>query len=160
MPRIILLIENRFCRNTMNQPILPAWLMRSCCYDISWLGENATVSTSTTQVLIALAAGWRATSVGGASISLSMSGMLHIFRIAGDPAEYQVNYNLGTNSWAQVFTSETLDRFLQHSTGLPEAQVQDLWSELRANGHTTEANIEIAESHLTEMGFLEGPSDE
>ena len=32
--------------------------------------------------------------------------------------------------------------------------------ELRSSGHTTEANVDLPESHLGEMGFAESPSDE
>ncbi len=32
--------------------------------------------------------------------------------------------------------------------------------EIRSSGHTTEALVDIPESHLAEMGFVESPSDE
>ena len=32
-----------------------------------------------------------------------MPGTLHIFRLKDNPLQYQVNYNLGANSWVQVF---------------------------------------------------------
>jgi len=43
---------------------------------------------------------------------------------------------------------------------LPPSNVDAMWEELRTNGHTTEANVHIHESHLSEMGFAESPSDE
>jgi hypothetical protein len=89
-----------------------------------------------------------------------MSGTLHIFRLKSEPLEYQVNYNLGANSWVQVFDPEGLDDFLRHSSALPPSNVDAMWGELQANGHTTEANVHIHESHLSEMGFAESPSDE
>lgn len=89
-----------------------------------------------------------------------MSGTLHIFRLKSEPLEYQVNYNLGAHSWVQVFDPEGLDDFLRHSSALPPSNVDAMWGELRANGHTTEANVHIHEAHLSEMGFAESPSDE
>ena len=35
-----------------------------------------------------------------------------------------------------------------------------MMAELRKDGHTTETNVDIGESHLGEMGFAESPSDE
>jgi len=32
--------------------------------------------------------------------------------------------------------------------------------ELRTSGHTTEARVDLPESHLGELGFAESPSDE
>ncbi len=32
-----------------------------------------------------------------------MPGTLHIFRLKADPLQYQVNYNIGANSYVQVF---------------------------------------------------------
>ena len=49
-----------------------------------------------------------------------MPGTLHIFRRKPDPLEYQVNYNLGANSWVQVFDGAGVEEFLRHSTALPE----------------------------------------
>ncbi len=43
---------------------------------------------------------------------------------------------------------------------LPAAEVDAMLNELRSDGHTTEANVDIAEMHLGEMGFAESPSDE
>ena len=42
-----------------------------------------------------------------------MSGTLHIFRLKPDPLQYQVNYNLGANTWVQVFSPEGLEEFLR-----------------------------------------------
>ena len=89
-----------------------------------------------------------------------MPGTLHIFRLKPDPLQYQVNYNLGANSWVQVFDANGLDEFLRHSTALPDGEVEAMLDELRSSGHTTEANVDIGESHLGEMGFAESPSDE
>jgi len=89
-----------------------------------------------------------------------MPGTLHIFRLKADPLQYQVNYNLGANSWVQVFTPPGLDEFLRHSTSLPVSEVDAMLEELRAQGRTTEASVDIPEAHLGEMGFAESPSDE
>lgn len=89
-----------------------------------------------------------------------MPGNLHIFRRKADPLQYQVNYNVGANSWVQVFTPEGLDEFLHHSAGLPPENAQAMLSQLRQENHTTEANVDLPESHLAEMGFAESPSDE
>jgi len=89
-----------------------------------------------------------------------MPGNLHIFRLRADPLQYQVNYNLGANSWVQVFTPQGLEDFLHHSAALPDDEIQALLAELRNENHTTEANVELGESHLGEMGFAESPSDE
>jgi hypothetical protein len=89
-----------------------------------------------------------------------MPGTLHIFRLKDNPPQYQVNYNLGANSWVQVFDPTHLDEFLRHSAGLPAAEADAMLNELRSDGHTTEANVDIAEMHLGEMGFAESPSDE
>ena len=89
-----------------------------------------------------------------------MPGNLHIFRLKADPPQYQMNYNLAANSWVQVFTPEGLDEFLHHSSALPEGEVEAMLSELRREGHTTTANVDLPESHLGEMGFVESPSDE
>jgi len=89
-----------------------------------------------------------------------MSGTLHIFRLKPDPLQYQVNYNLGANSWVQVFDAAGLDEFLLHSTALPVSEVEALLQELRSSGRTTQANLDLPESHLGEMGFAESPSDE
>lgn len=89
-----------------------------------------------------------------------MPGTLHIFRLSENPLQYQVNYNLGANSWVQVFEAAHLDEFLRHSSALPPAEVDAMLNELRSAGHTTEANVHIGELHLGEMGFAESPSDE
>jgi hypothetical protein len=89
-----------------------------------------------------------------------MSGTLHIFRLKSDPEEYQVNYNIGANSWVQVVDPTELDHFLRHASAVPPDEVDELWKELRATGHTTESVVHIAEAHLAEMGFAESPSDE
>lgn len=88
-----------------------------------------------------------------------MSGTLHIFRLKPDPLQYQVNYNLGANSWVQVFDPNGLDEFLRHSAALPPDEVDAMLTELRSKGSTTEANVDIGESHLGEMGFAESPSE-
>ncbi len=89
-----------------------------------------------------------------------MPGNLHIFRLKANPLQYQVNYNLGANSWVQVFTPEGLDEFLHHSAALPPSEVEAMLAELRKENHTTEAHVDLPESHLGEMGFAESPSDE
>ncbi len=89
-----------------------------------------------------------------------MPGTLHIFRLRPDPLQYQVNYNLGANTWVQVFTPEGLDEFLHHSSALPPSEIDSILDELRAQGRTTETNVDLPESHLGEMGFAESPSDE
>ena len=89
-----------------------------------------------------------------------MPGTLHIFRLKDNPLQYQVNYNLGANSWVQVFDPDGLDEFLHHSTALPVAEVDAMLKELRTDGRTTEAHVDIGEAHLGEMGFAESPSDE
>ena len=89
-----------------------------------------------------------------------MPGTLHIFRLKADPLQYQVNYNLGANSWVQVFDPEGLDEFLRHSSALPASEVDAMLDELRSQGRTTEADVDIPEMHLGEMGFAESPSDE
>jgi hypothetical protein len=89
-----------------------------------------------------------------------MPGNLHIFRLKADPLQYQVNYNIGANSWVQVFTPEGLDEFLRHASGIAPDEIDAMLSELRRENHTTEAEVILAESHLGEMGFAESPSDE
>jgi len=89
-----------------------------------------------------------------------MPGTLHVFRLKADPLQYQVNYNLGPNTWVQVFTPEGVKEFLEHSAALPIDEVDEMLKELRDTGRTTEANVAIGEMHLGEMGFAESPSDE
>ncbi len=89
-----------------------------------------------------------------------MPGTLHIFRRKPDPLQYQVNYNLGVNSWVQVFDAKGLDEFLRHSWGLPESEIDAMLEELRTTGRTNEAFVDLQEAHLAEMGFAESPSDE
>ena len=89
-----------------------------------------------------------------------MPGTLHIFRLKSDPPQYQANYNLGANSYVQVFDAPGIEEFLLHSSALPVAEVNALLEELRSSGHTTEAVVDLPESHLGEMGFTESPSDE
>jgi hypothetical protein len=89
-----------------------------------------------------------------------MPGTLHIFRLRTDPLQYQANYNLGANSWVQVFTPEGLEEFLRLAAALPPSEVDALLAELRDQHHTTEASVDLGESHLGEMGFAESPSDE
>jgi hypothetical protein len=89
-----------------------------------------------------------------------MPGTLHLFRLKADPLQYQVNYNIGAHSYVQVFEPERLEEFLRLGAALPDDEIQDMMAELRKDGHTTEANVNIGESHLGEMGFAESPSDE
>jgi hypothetical protein len=89
-----------------------------------------------------------------------MPGTLHIFRLQPDPLQYQVNYNIGANSYVQVFDPTGLEDLLRHGAALPASEVDSLLNELRSAGHTTEAKVDLHESHLTEMGFTESPSDE
>jgi hypothetical protein len=100
------------------------------------------------------------TLLGPPGIGTLMSGTLHIFRLKAEPVQYQVNYNLGANSWVQVFEPAGLDEFLRHSAALPPDEVDAMLDELRTKGSTAEANVDIGESHLGEMGFAESPSDE
>ncbi len=99
-------------------------------------------------------------SVRARRIRTHMPGTLHIFRLNSNPLQYQVNYNLGANSWVQVFEPAGLEEFLRHSSALPDGEIDAMLNELRSNGHTTEADVHIGESHLGEMGFAESPSDE
>ncbi len=89
-----------------------------------------------------------------------MPGTLHIFRLKADPPQYQVNYNLGANSWVQVMEPERVEEFLRLAAALPDDEVTAMLDELRKDGHTTEALVDVGESHLGEMGFAETPSDE
>lgn len=89
-----------------------------------------------------------------------MPGTLHIFRLRAEPLQYQVNYNLGANSWVQVMEPERVEEFLRLAAALPENEVSAMLDELRNNGRTTEADVDVGESHLGEMGFAETPSDE
>jgi hypothetical protein len=89
-----------------------------------------------------------------------MPGTLHIFRLKADPLQYQVNYNLAANTWVQVFEPAGLDEFLRHSAALSAEEVDAMFKELSDGGRTTEANVDIGELHLGEMGFAESPSDE
>jgi len=89
-----------------------------------------------------------------------MPGTLHIFRLKAAPPQYQVNYNLAARSYVRVFDPAGLDEFLRHSAALPDSEVEAMLEDLRSSGHTTEANVDLAESHLGEMGFAKSPSDE
>jgi hypothetical protein len=89
-----------------------------------------------------------------------MPGTLHIFRLNPEPPQYQVNINVGANSWVRVFDASGLDEFLRHTWALPESEVEAMLQEIRSGGHTTEALVDIPEAHLGEMGFAESPSDE
>lgn len=89
-----------------------------------------------------------------------MAGTLHIFKRNEAPLEYQANYNLGATSWVQVFDPVGLDHFLQTGSGLTTNSIESILADLRARGHTSEAPVDIRESHLAEMGFAESPSDE
>jgi hypothetical protein len=89
-----------------------------------------------------------------------MAGTLHIFKRNDTPLEYQANYNLGAASWVQVFPQRQLEDFLRLGSGLDAVRVADILAELRQTGHSTEAPVYIAETHLAEMGFAESPSDE
>ena len=88
-----------------------------------------------------------------------MPGTLHVFRLKADPLQYQVNYNPGAKSYVQVFDSAGLDEFLRHSSSLPITEVEAMLDELRSSGHTTEAMVDLPESHLGEMGFAQSPTD-
>lgn len=89
-----------------------------------------------------------------------MPGTLHIFRLRAAPLQYQVNYNLGAKSYVQVFEPVGLDEFLRHGAALPVSEVEAMLDELRSSGHTTQAYVDLPESHLGEMGFAKSPSDE
>lgn len=53
-----------------------------------------------------------------------MPGTLHIFRRKPDPPQYQVNINVGANSWVRVLDAHGLDEFLRHTWGLPESETE------------------------------------
>ena len=89
-----------------------------------------------------------------------MSGKLHIFRLKTDPLQYQANYNLGTRSYMQVFDAPRMEEFLRHNTSLPDGEVNTMLDDLRSSGHTTEAIVDLSETHLAVMGFTETPSDQ
>jgi hypothetical protein len=89
-----------------------------------------------------------------------MPGTLHIFRLKADPLQYQVNYNIGAHSYVQVMEPERVEEFLRLGAALPDDEVSDVMAELRQEGHATEANVDVGESHMGEMGFAESPSDE
>ena len=88
-----------------------------------------------------------------------MPGMLHIFRLKTDPLQYQANYNLGDRSYLRVFDAAGIEKFLRHNSSLPGGEVNALLDELRSSGHTTEAVVNLPETHLAEMGFTETPSE-
>lgn len=89
-----------------------------------------------------------------------MPGTLHIFAMKTEPPQYQVNYNLGANTWVQVLDWEGVEEFLEHGSALAASEVEAMLEELRSAGHTSEADVDIAEAHLGEMGFAESPSDQ
>jgi len=88
-----------------------------------------------------------------------MPGTLHVFRLKAGPLQYQVNYNLAARSYVRVFDPAGLDEFLRHSSSLPTSEVEAMLEELHSSGHTTEAMVDLPESHLGEMGFAKSPSD-
>jgi len=88
-----------------------------------------------------------------------MAGTLHIFRRSNSPLAYQANYNVGSASWVQVFDPVGLEHFLHLGAALGPAAIDTIMAELRQAGHTTEAPLDIPESHLAEMGFAESPSE-
>ena len=55
-----------------------------------------------------------------------------------------MNYNLGPASWVQVMDPAGLEHFLRLSTGLAPDDVDAMLAELRDNGHTSEAPVDIA----------------
>lgn len=63
-----------------------------------------------------------------------MAGTLHIFRLKPDPPQYQVNINLGANSWVRVFDADGLDEFLRHTWGLPESEVEAMLGDSAPRG--------------------------
>jgi hypothetical protein len=89
-----------------------------------------------------------------------MPGTLHIFCLKADPLQYQVNYNIGAHSYVQVMEPERVEEFLRLAAALPDDEITAMMDELRKDGHTTEANVDVGESHMGEMGFAESPSDE
>jgi hypothetical protein len=89
-----------------------------------------------------------------------MPGTLHISRLKTDPLQYQANYNLGTRSYLHVFDAAGMEHFLQHYTTLPVGEVNTMLNDLRSGGHTSEAIVDLSETHLAEMGFTESPSDQ
>ena len=89
-----------------------------------------------------------------------MPGTLHIFRLKADPLEYQVNYNIGAHAYVQVMEPARVEEFLRLAAALPDDEVTAILDELEKDGRTTEAFVNVGESHLGEMGFAETPTDE
>jgi hypothetical protein len=86
-----------------------------------------------------------------------MSGILHIFRT--QPDLYQVNYTLGTTSYARTCTREQLEHLMVTPAGFPDALIDSTFQELAAHNNVTVSDVSIPEREASALGFEPMPSD-
>ncbi len=93
-----------------------------------------------------------------------MPGYLHIFRLPEavndrQATRYQLNYTVGGNSYVRVFNPEGLDEFLRSNVGVAPEAAEEALRQLRCDGRTTIAEVDIRESEAPAMGLEQLPSD-
>lgn len=86
-----------------------------------------------------------------------MAGLLHIFRT--QPDVYQVNYTLGTTSYARTCNREQLEHLLVTPSGLPDAFIESVFQELASRNNVTVTDVDIPERETSALGFEPLPSD-
>lgn len=86
-----------------------------------------------------------------------MSGILHIFRT--QPDLYQVNYTLGTASYARTCSREQLEHIMVTPAAFNDELIDNVFDELSKTENVTIADVAISENDATSLGFEPMPSD-
>jgi hypothetical protein len=86
-----------------------------------------------------------------------MSGLLHIFRT--HPDVYQLDYTLGTMSYARTCTREQLEHLLVTPAAFDEILISQIFDELSAHNNVTVTEVDIPEEETNSLGFEPMPSD-
>jgi hypothetical protein len=86
-----------------------------------------------------------------------MSGTLHIFRT--QPDLYQVNYTVGSTSYARTCTAAQLEHLLVTPTGFAENLVNSVLQELSTRNNVTVSDVKISERDTSALGFEPMPTD-
>jgi hypothetical protein len=72
---------------------------------------------------------------------------------------YQFTFSAGGTSYGRMFGEEHLVEFLRNDLGLDLELIERTLKELRAQGNSTIANLDMPENETAALGFEQVPSD-
>jgi hypothetical protein len=95
-----------------------------------------------------------------------MAGFVHIFRLGAEQQQhgravpqYQLNYNVGGNTYVRVFDEHGLSEFLHSDIGLLATAADGALEELHRAGTATITDVKIKDFEAPALGLEQLPSD-